>query len=332
MSRDADENLPMKHGITGSEVEIDENKLQQLLSMGFNETQSRQALAGCHRSLHSVVDSLLSGEAAVGRVENNDVSPTISSVVPSPSETTRGADDLIKCFDCSISQYTVENGRSACTCIALTAATLFLQDPAMSTEFLEHMIHRGVSNYLKLVSSTNTGVEHLSVEEVLQQHHMQQVGQWKQQHTSSEKCPELVCFPLEILPGGVRQGMLSNDRSHPMGLKAVLEGLRVDHQQLRPHEWMAVIVTKTPETVLLCFPPTNNESGFSHSPFYLIDSHPRPALGTFSAYSVACSQVGTLLHTLDSIFNYIDLGPDIPEMMATMYNSFDVYPLLLMKS
>jgi hypothetical protein len=60
----------------------------------------------------------------------------------------------------------------------------------------------------------------------------------------------------------------------------------------------------------------------------LIDSHPRAAhLGADGSYAKPHPNLVSLLQSLQAIFPPTELGPDIPEMMAMMYNSFDMYPL-----
>lgn len=164
------------------------------------------------------------------------------------------------------------------------------------------MITKGVDNYQTLASrSSSSNVEHLSAEEVLQQ------DQGK------------VLFPIESSRGSIQQGVLSNDSDHPLGLKALLEDIRREQYS----DWMVILMTKTPETVLLCFPPDSA----SPSSYWLIDSHPRPQLGVDSAYAKIHPNLTSLCLSLQAIFPCTDLGPDVPEMIQEMYNTFDLYPL-----
>jgi hypothetical protein len=126
-------------------------------------------------------------------------------------------------------------------------------------------------------------------------------------------------FPVQSIGASIRQGVLSNDPDHPLGLKSLLEGLRQEQYS----EWMVILMTKTPETVLLCFPPNS----VSPSSYWLIDSHPRPQLGVDTAYAKIHPDLTSLYLSLQAIFPCTDLGPDVSEMMAVMYNSFDLYPL-----
>ena len=302
---------------------IQEADVAQLTAMGFGENQVHEALTVCNGNVEAAINYLLN-------VPSDERPPSIHSSTMSadePSTTMASAKAVGGLLTCGRSQYSLDQGRSACTCIALTAATKFLQDPNLSAEFLESMLTEGIANYHQLMrqsSSSASSIEHLSAEEVLQQPNAHSM------------------FPLQILPGGIRQGLLSNDFYHPMGLKALLEGIRSE-QPL--DQWMAILITKTPETVLLCFPPPTGRSGgtttaaaattataITTSAFWLIDSHPRPQLGVESAYAKLHPTLDALWMSLQAIFPCTELGPDIPEMMAMMYNSFDLYPLLLLRS
>ncbi|KAL3943791.1 MAG: hypothetical protein SGBAC_002120 [Bacillariaceae sp.] len=268
--------------------------------MGFDEARSRDALASANGNVETAVNILLGVVPAP---------PAASSTSTAASPSAANVGDMIVC---PTSQYTVDDGRSACTCIALTAATNFLQTSSgsdssvtLNADFLQKMITKGVQNYQTL--SSVSPVEHLSAEEVLQK------DQGK-------------CFPLSV-NGGIRQGILSNDAYHPMGMQALLEGIQQEQQQVQFNtaSYIAVLITKTPETVLVCLPVPAGSG-----PCWLIDSHPRAAqLGADGSYAKPHPNLASLLLSLQLIFPPTELGPDIPEMMAMMYNSFDMYPLQL---
>lgn len=277
---------------------VNEQDIAQLQSMGFSASQARECLVAANGNMEIAINYLLSGgppppapapaRAPAGAKSTGDEGSTSSG-------------DIIGCH---MSQYSVPEGRSACTCIALAAASNFLQHQYVDADFLVNMIGTGVQNYQTLQSDSGGGsIEHMSGEEVMQKDRM---GLFKVKGAGS---------------GGVRQGILSNDMDHPLGLKSLLQGLR--HEQ-HHSEWMAILMTKTPETVLLCFSPDS----VSPPSYWLIDSHPRPQFGVDSAYAKMHPTLDSLLLTLQAIFPATDLGPDIPEMMAMMYNSFDLYPLM----
>ena len=309
---------------------IKQEDIDQLTCMGFPQSAAVEALQITSGNLEMAINHLLSGGVeSSSNNNNNNTTTTITaslagSVVAAPPAELSGSTDAMAAkaggvLRGSTSQYTYADvGRSACTCIALTAASIFLQDQNVTSTFLDTMIAQGVENYQKLISSGQTGVEHLSAEEVLQK---DQQGQ---------------LFHVKTIGGGndvIRQGVLSHDFHNPMGMKALLEGIRFDRHNNRKvgstkndvddDEWIVVLITKTPETVLVCFPPDS----ISPAPYWLIDSHPRPQLGLDTSYAKLHSSLDTLLLSLDAIFPPTDLGPDVPEMMAIMYNSFDLYPL-----
>jgi len=249
--------------------------ISQLTAMGFEADQVEEALTVTNGNMDQAVNFLLGGGT------------TAAAAVPSESS-------LVLC---DTSQYSVENGRSACTCIALMGAALFLasQEKTVTKELLQNMIQQGVAAYQRLPSSGE--VEHLSAEEVLQQ----------------DIVEEFKSFSL--LEGGVRQGILSGQADHPLGLRALLQACQTDNN----NQWMAVLITKPPETVVALLPPS------TCSEYILMDSHPRPGLE--GAYARIHHSLEDLVQSLEAIYPVTELGPDIPEMMAMMYNSFDVYPL-----
>eukprot|EP00525_Craspedostauros_australis_P004649 CAMPEP_0198119390 /NCGR_PEP_ID=MMETSP1442-20131203/25417_1 /TAXON_ID= /ORGANISM="Craspedostauros australis, Strain CCMP3328" /LENGTH=274 /DNA_ID=CAMNT_0043777843 /DNA_START=6 /DNA_END=830 /DNA_ORIENTATION=+ len=259
--------------------------VKQLMGMGFEADHAEEALRITAGNIENAVSYLLNGGI------EDDMQPSAANVtdaVPTPSSVSSS-----KPIVGPISQYSVEDGRSACTCIALTAATKFLTSKCVDADFLRSMITEGVQTY----NSLSTSVEHMSAEEILSQDHP---------------------FPLRC--DDIRQGMLSHDPEHFIGLHVQLHAVRQEHDA-----WMAVLLTKTPETVLLCLPPRGGS-------FWLVDSHPRAQLGCDGAYAKEHASMAELIATLQMIFPPTDLGPDIPEMMATMYNSFDLYPLSLTSS
>ena len=281
---------------------VSDGDIAQLTAMGFPLDQAREALDVSGGDVEAAVNYIFGGGSAGSSSSSNG--PTfamVDAIEPPPRATAVVSvmtnDGMIRC---QRSQYGVDNGRSACTCIALTAATKFLVSHNVTTEFLEEMITQGVSRYHQM--SASSPVEHMSAEEILQR------------EGSSE------FFPLSSI--GIWQGVLSDDLHHPMGLRELMDVIRTEQPD---DQWMAIVVTKTPETVLLCFPPKAEPN----SAFWLIDSHPRPQFGVDSAYAKVHASLDMLCMSLQAIFPMTDLGPAIPEIMATMYNSFDLYPLLL---
>jgi hypothetical protein len=290
---------------------IQEDTVAMLTAMGFEASQATEALTICGGNIEQAANYLLTGGVvSQGNSGNNNARGTAESDHHFSSETQEP-----RMVHSSMSQYTVNEGKSACTCISLMTAEKFLQnsnskDPvqAVCSELLQDTITSGVAAYQRLQSSSTTGssVEHLSAEEVL----------------------AAGAFPSLSLQGGIRQGILSHDdANNPQGLLQQLTDCR------SATGWTCVLITKTPETVLVCLPPSSSSStadAGSTEHFLLLDSHPRPQqFGAQGSYARIHDSMPGLVHSLSSIFPITDLGPDIPEMMAIMYNSFDLYPLKL---
>jgi len=182
----------------------------------------------------------------------------------------------------------------------------------VTPKFLGEMITNGVQTYERFITTNaNHGgvVEHTSVEDIF---------------ASTNK----TFFPSLQLIEPARQGVLSNDIHQPLHLHSLLKNCRNDASS-NTENWICMVITKTPETVAICLPPTNTTTS-SSLPYVLIDSHPRPNIFPSTndgSYAALHTTLGSLLETLDNIFPYTDLGDDIPDMMIMMYNSFDLYAL-----
>ena len=292
-----------------------------LMEMGFDAERSQEALRVCDGNVERAIEYLFSGGTNI----NNDPpsgggssTPAVAAALPSNHQ------DMIVA---PISQYSLDQGRSACTCIALTAAQLFLQQTTSASSggtptdiltpaWLEQCIREGVANYQTLQSSAQGGggggVEHMSAEDVLK------MGA----QNSNTAFTNLV-----LMPGGIRQGILTAASGSGMGLHDLLVACH-RQQQAGPNRWMAVLITKTPETVVVLLPPQSQPSTF-----VVVDSHPRPGVVQGGgAYARILSSLNDLVTHLGTILPATELSPDIPEMMAIMYNSFDLYPLVLQQN
>ena len=289
-----------------------EEKTAKLVSMGFQKSSSQRAIMESGGNLEVAVNSLLS----LGTVDDTQCEEK-QRAVPDSSVRARGR-DIETTIQCELSQYNVPDGRSACTCIALNAAQDFLLSVStisssslsssakskciiqkkFSSEFLQNMILSGVSVYNQ-VKSSHEGLEHLSAEEVL----------------------NTVSFPSLVLKGSIRQGVLS--RNDDLGLMSQLRACREEGDCMK---WTAVIISKTPETVCVCIRPTM----LKFLPYILIDSHPRPnQLHINGSYMKFHDTIEDLVNTLYLLFPCTDLGPGVSDVMAMMYNSFDLYALQL---
>jgi hypothetical protein len=332
---------------------IRDEDIAQLTSMGFPEANARNALKATNGDVGMAVDRLLSGEGFGG---DNSVDDGFASSAVAISPVSSSAGTVVRG---STSQYSYGcDGRSACTCIALTAAELISKASAnngndestiITTELLDCSIEEGVARYMKLRSvSGSNNVEHMSADEVLQK--VGGGGNSGNSGNNNNNCDSGI-FHVR-LAGGVRQGALSSDVNHPLGMKFVLEGLvndvRREQQERGPQSvgdtkistvnsspMICVLLTKSPETVLLCLPShdiTNDSTnGVTNQKqqYWLVDSHPRPQLlpGVETSYAKPHNTLTSLLQSLRDTFPFTDLGPDIPPMMADMYNMFDMYAL-----
>jgi hypothetical protein len=260
-----------------------DDAISLLTALGFSVGAASEALRVCD-----------------GQVENAANYLLIHGIVTNDTRTDDSSSSTIQMIHSNTSQYSYEDGRSACTCMALTAARNFLRnitinDDAVShinASFLEEVIQNGLAVYQQLFSRNAT--EHLSAEQIL----------------------EKGIFPQLQLLGGIRQGVLSHDRSSPSGLPETLRCIRESSSG-----WVACLITKTPETILVCLSPGSKS--------VLIDTHPRPQqFAAYGAYARIHSSEKELWESLETIFPFTDLGSDVSELMAAMYNSFDVYVLV----
>ena len=283
---------------------MSDEAVSQLISMGFDQAQAEQALQVSDGNLEAAINLLLTETQFPEEFPSSSTAQTTNHLAEASGSTTTSRSDsgkiLSRAIVAPISQYSVDNGRSACTCIALTAASDFLQHPTKeevtspTPEMLRQYITDGVSSYQQIVSSASSSVEHTSCEEIL----------------ATPKGQEIFGSRLECRLG-IRQGVLTTPG---MDMGSILEGL---HMEVKNGP-LAILITKTPETIVVFLPK-------EHGPYHIFDSHPRP--GKEDAYWETHTSWIELIQALNQIFPATSLGPDIPDMMAMMYNSFDMYPL-----
>lgn len=277
------------------------NGVAMLTAMGFDLGDAVTALASCGGDVQVAVNRLLQGSD--DRYAGTSAAPQMSPVTlqdPDSSSLDSLRINAVETIQGPISQYSSPVGHSACTCIALTAANKYLKSPAtmsLTSDFLNDSVLEGIESYYRVKTMIGNDAEHTAAEQVL------------------------FAFDGIALDGDIRQGLLSYSYDQ---LSNMLQ--KCQH----PSEYRCVIVTKTPETVLVCLPPQNAAPSTGNIVSYLlIDSHPR--IHQFSvdqAYVRAHRSLSDLVQkSLRLIFPVTDLGPDIPELMAAMYNSFDIYCL-----
>lgn len=289
-----------------------DDSVKTLIAMGFSESIARTELDKHGGNLDHTIDSLLLQSSSI--TLNEDLSQN-------------GNDFRNGCHTVGsdMSQFTFNNGRSACTCIAITGATLGLKELTQKAShvnslkdifnevFINKALFSGVEMYSNKTNS-NDGVEHMSVEETLQD-----IPQY--------------CSDVQLI-GGVHQGILSRDvRARDTSIQSILTSCRLE-PNANKSKWMAVIMTKTPETVTIFLPPTEltNVAGNEvFNKYVLFDSHPRPQLFSHAhgSYLMICNTLNDLVKVLDKLFPEMDLGTDVGEIMSIMYNSFDMYAFQL---
>jgi hypothetical protein len=303
---------------------MSDDALSQLISMGFDSHASSDALQLTAGNMEQAVNYLLSDPTSNSSSLPNETPSSSSSSSTHQTPPNAASNSILR--QGTIHQYNVENGKSACTCMALWGAQTFLQqilsntntdDPStisfINAEFLDDMVRNGsqlYSQYSRMRRQQhqpydNDTVEHTSVEELL--------------------LPSSNLFPYLQMNGScARQGLLQGDEEamshHPLGLYHMLTSCQQDTT-----EWTCVLLTKPPETILICLPPSSSSS----LPFLLLDSHCRPTQNIPNAYCQFHATLADLIHTIQILFPYTDLGPDVPELMQCMYNSFDLYPISL---
>ena len=254
---------------------MDDDAREMLVAMGFDAVAAQNALEETAGNLEQAANYLLLRGGGAGAASNdNGSSATASASTTGMRETDAAATAATADGDTvvvmgTLSQYSVPNGRSACTYMALAGATQFLQQqqqqatiPSVNSAaagaaasssttttrasvvvdaaFLDNIVRQGSQIYNNAQqrrqqtnpSASADSVEHASAEEAL---------------STGDVFPH-----LRLQPGGIRQGILSHDFNHPMGLSALLAAC-----QQQSSSWTCVVVTKTPETVLICLPPVS---------------------------------------------------------------------------
>ena len=264
---------------------------ENLMNMGFDAASVSEALRQCNNSLTDALDLLLSSKES-------------SADSYRPPENTLSYNKC-KTVHCPTSQYTVVNGNSACTCIALTAASKLLTEICrphadsivddMSSEILSSLVVQGADMYEIITTENDNGSDHFSPEEVL------------------EKCPFIISEHVKLI--GLKSCVLSSTTFLTFLRESCLK-----EPLVRNDQYLAIVLVKPPETLLVLLPPQNEID----SPFILVDSHPRPPQCEGS-YAKFFDDLDDLSVALTGIFPVVSLGQDVDEMMNIMYNSVDGY-------
>ncbi|GKY96669.1 hypothetical protein MPSEU_000626500 [Mayamaea pseudoterrestris] len=299
--------------------------VSKLADMGFTESKALEALTVCSGDVNAAASYLIS-TAVQAAPFAHAAAMSNASVLPLPSASP--SDPIL--IQGPISQYSIENGRSACTCIALTAAHKYLAKPSLdklTPVFLHEMVVSGVSTYLLLLQASmvpgiaggadtipigDDAVEHFSAEQVMTT------------NTGTIQDPTRLFSCMRQI-GPVRQGVLNKDVLDAIGLPSMLHDCWTDGQ-CDEDVWTAVVVTKTPETLLVLLPPLSMPE--EDQRFILIDSHPRPNLVSWAtkpptqAYARIHTSLEDLVLALTAILPITHLEDS---MINVLYNSFDLY-------
>lgn len=288
----------------------DEN-ISLLMSMGFDKKSCQHALQISGGNVERAVECLLSGNTITmnGTAANTNFGVTNNS-----------SQSSLLLVQSDISQYSNPLGRSACTAIALTLAYNCIGQLGASAEsvidatLLSSSITDGINLYGELSENNSSGSDHSSVEDIL---------------VACSGKDKGIISSLSLLPNSPRQGILSNSSSNQhMGFEALLTQCQLDSSE----SYIAVVITKTPETVLVIL-PTQSAASNTNAKFILIDSHPRPQQLAphfpTGSYALFHPTLSSLVASLREIFPITELGDGVPELMQMMYNSFDVYPFQL---
>jgi hypothetical protein len=225
----------------------------------------------------------------------------------------------------ALSQYDLPVGRSACTCIALAAADSILQlHGSLSSESLTASLYRG--------------------HEIYQNHHRSSsLSVMTTEHTSAEDLlPLFTNLQLLVADDGgsvIRQGLLTSDGAGWRNLLRTTESTTTN-DGAGSAGGTAFIITKPPETILVYHQHHSSSSltpavaaasagSTSSGCWWLFDSHNRPPQYR-TAYAIRYNdQFDALVKYLQQLFPYTPSIPGVPSEMMAMYNSVDVYPLVL---
>jgi hypothetical protein len=216
----------------------DPEKVGVLVAMGFEASSAASALSLCEGHLEQAANHLLIGGTTGPSDNDNTAAASAVAFASGAGEIggVGGGEDDIRLVNAPISQYSVDNGRSACTCIALYAAQDFLkqhqqQASIVTAEFLQNAILQGVEIYND-TRSVDPTVEHKSAEEVLQ----------TTRAYSSLRMPDSIQQGMLLSRNSISSVASSkvNDDHHPQSLQGLLKASQ------DATEWTCVLITKTP--------------------------------------------------------------------------------------
>lgn len=252
--------------------------MEFLINLGFQREACNMALDITENDQEAALELLLSGVLD----ETRDAQD--SSLVPKVS-TMQSNEDILQC---SISQYSLSGGQSACTIISMMIALEFL--PRLLTQPVQ-------SNDTSLFASTIVRGAAMALDR-------------NSQHLS---CEEVLTFltPSNLVhqSGITLQGVVSC-YDWP---KLIIDEARATVPATS--SYIAIVITKPPESICIIVPPAS-----SSERCYLFDSHSRPSLGLENAYIVSTSEE-SLCHRLVELFP--PFPGELDEWQKLQYNCFD---------
>ena len=265
--------------------------MENLMSMGFSDVDSRIALTKKGGDIDQAIEFLLNNSSS------NESEPVVLS----------NESEIVGHF--ALSQFSFEGyGSSACTSISvavgmnilellengLSPQELLQKIPLLTESLFQGLEYYTTINCQRLGQSNN---EHLSIEDVY------------------DNIPEFKGKVKKIndLPS---QGIISSSAS----FQSFFNNIRSLGDNKR---FTVVFLTKSPETICIILPPVGSE----HLGYILFDSHCRPQYGMENAYFIIaknlialCDRLLVLFPALQSETGYED------SYHLSMYNSYEGTP------
>jgi hypothetical protein len=325
----------------------DDEKVATLTAMGFGADEAKTALRQSSGNLEYAANLLLTTGGA-GSGGGGDGEASTSSSFTGWEESGHndsgvtnqyGDDDGDDGNDgtvvlAALSQYDFSIGRSACTCIALAAAESILLQQQQQQQ------HNGSSLLPSEILTASLYRGH----EIYQNHHRSSsLSVMTTEHTSAEDLlPLFTNLQLLVADDGgsvIRQGLLTSDGAGWRNLLRTTESTTTN-DGAGSAGGTAFIITKPPETILVYHQHHSSSSltpavaaasagSTSSGCWWLFDSHNRPPQYR-TAYAIRYNdQFDALVKYLQQLFPYTPSIPGVPSEMMAMYNSVDVYPLVL---
>jgi hypothetical protein len=254
-----------------------------LVSMGFTAGQVAQALSLSDNNSETALELLLSGA-----IEEGADPPAAAAAAASSA-----SDVVVR--QCTISQYSLQGGHSACTVISTMLASEALRalqqpprnNPLDLCDLFQDVITRGAS-----LAASNDSFQHMS-------------------------CEEAVLLLPPSCAGAVQCGAVLQGLLHERGCFADI--FRRAREAAGGGAPLAIVLTKPPESLCVVLEPFR---------CLLFDSHSRPNQGMGNAYLVEARSEQEVLARLVALFPPFP-ADDLDEMQILMYNGIDATVFVL---